>query len=79
MALTLVSQMEHERQRVASAIRAHRIDQLVPDRREAVLAAEKYLDQQSAYGKVMDQRLKIWRTGLGGDFVSHAWLKSINR
>jgi hypothetical protein len=69
-----------DHQRVVNAVRSHRVDALSPDRREAVLAAERYLDSESAYGKATEQKLKRWRTGAPGfDYMSYSWLKMLNR
>jgi hypothetical protein len=76
--LHLIGHSEHDdRQRIVNAVRAARIDQLAPDHREAVLAAERYLDSESPYGKATEHKLKRWRTGAPGlDWMSWGWVKS---
>ena len=75
----LVGHEHDDRQRVVNAVRATRIDQLAPDRREAVLAAERYLDAESDYGKATEQKLRRWRTGPSGVWMSAGWVKAMNR
>ena len=70
---------EHDRQRIAAAARAHRIDAFAPDRREAVLAAERYLLSASASGRATDERLRVWRRKVKGTWMPEAWLRSLNR
>ena len=72
----LVGHEHDDRQRVVNAVRAHRIDGLAPDHREAVLAAERYLDGESPYGKATEQRLRSWRRAVRGVWMSASWLKS---
>lgn len=68
-----------DRVQIAHAARAHRIDHLAPDHREAVLAAERYLDAESEYGKAAEERLWTWRRGLAGVWMSAGWIKGANR
>ena len=75
----LVGQEHDDRQRVVNAVRAHRIDQLAPDHREAVLAAERYLDNESPYGKSTEPKLRAWRRAIRGVWMSPSWLKAWNR
>jgi hypothetical protein len=74
----LVDQQQKTRTLVANAARAHRIDQLAPDHREAVLAAERYLRDASAYGTAADAVLARWRRGAPGlAWMSWQWIKSL--
>jgi hypothetical protein len=74
----LVDQAQQTRALVAQAARAHRIDALAPDRREAVLAAERYLRDASAYGTAAEELLARWRRGAPGlAWMSWQWVKSL--
>ncbi len=76
----LINREDDTRQRITNAVRAQRIDQLAPDHREAVLAAERYLDTEDPYGKATEPKLKRWRAGMPGvAWMSYSWLKSLNR
>lgn len=75
----LVGHDHDDRQRIVNAARAYRIDQLAPDHREASLAAERYLDNESAYGKVTEEVLWYWRHRLTGVWMSAGWLKQWQR
>lgn len=44
--------------RIANAVRAARIDRLVPDHKEAALAAERYLLGASARGHAIEEWLR---------------------
>jgi hypothetical protein len=57
MRLQVVPGDAEARARIAGATRAFRIDALAPDRREAALAAERYLINQSARGAAQEEWL----------------------
>jgi hypothetical protein len=78
MMLFLVDPAQQTRTLVANAARAHRVNALAPDRREAVLAAERYLRDASVYGAAAEQILSRWRRGAPGlAWMSDAWRKSL--
>ena len=75
----IVGHEQDDRQRIVNAVRAARIDHLAPDHREAVLAAERYLDDESAYGKATEQQLRQWRRRVSGVWMSEQWRKQWHR